>query len=181
MKLDRMEDALLNQPETPLVSFKRILVPIDFSDCSKQALEWAVPFARHYGATLELVHVVTPSYAIDPCGLDEYARAESWEMDDAKVRLEELAGSAGSDLPVESSVRRGRPAAEIVSAARELQADLIVISTHGYRGLERVLLGSTAENVVRQAGCPVLTIRAKEGDPSKGARSGEGESRKFKD
>jgi nucleotide-binding universal stress UspA family protein len=162
-----MEDALLNQPATPLVSWKRILVPIDFSDCSKQALQWAVPFARHYGATLELVHVVTPSYAIDPCGLDEYARTESWEMDDAKVRLEELAGSTGSDLPVESYVRRGRPAAEIVSAARELQADLIVISTHGYRGLERVLLGSTAENVVRHADCPVLTIRAKEGDPSK--------------
>ncbi|MGO8676223.1 MAG: universal stress protein [Limisphaerales bacterium] len=179
MKLDRTDDALLNQPETPLVSLQRILVPIDFSACSMQALQWAVPFARHFGATLELVHVVTPSYAIDPCGLNEYAQAESWETEDAKARLEELAGSAGPDLPVESHVRRGRPASEIVGAARDLKADLIVISTHGYCGLERVFLGSTAENVVRHADCPVLTIRAKASDSSKKERQpDEDKSRK---
>jgi nucleotide-binding universal stress UspA family protein len=156
----------------------RILVPIDFSDCSIQALQWAVPFARHYGATLELLHVVAPSHVIDPCGLNEYAGAESWEMDDAKVHLEELAGSTGSHLPVESYVRRGRPAVEIVRAARELQADLIILSTHGHRGLERVLLGGTAENVVRHAACPVLTIRAKESDPGQRAQAGKASQEK---
>ena len=167
MKLDRTEVALLDQPETPPVSWQRILVPIDFSDCSMEALRWAAPFARQHGAALQLVHVVTPSYAIDPCGLNEYGRTESWEMDDAKVRLEELAGAAGADLPLETHVRRGRP------AAHELQADLIIIATHGYRGLERVLLGSTAEHVVRQADCPVLTIHA----PGQRAQSIKHESR----
>ena len=162
MELKSKEEDLLAQKAIPLVTLKEILVPIDFSDCSKQALQAAVPFARQFGAELELVHVVSPYYAFDPNGLSDYPEFEPRLVESAKNCLDELARSVATpEVAVKTHVRCGRPATEIVEAAREAGADLIIISTHGYSGLKHVLLGSTAENVVRHASCPVLTVRAK--------------------
>jgi len=77
----------------------------------------------------------------------------------AKDRLNDLTGRFLSDVTVEPHVRVGSPAEEIVKAARDTHADLIVIATHGRGGLSRVLFGSVTERVVRHAPCPVLTVR----------------------
>ena len=149
-----------------LMKLKTILVPTDFSDCSKQALDSAVPFARLFGARLELVFVVAPYYGFEPNGFDAYPAQET-EL--ARRVLNELARDvvvAGVGCKVQ--VRCGRVITEIVAAAHELSADLIIIATHGHTGWRRAAFGSIAEGVVRHAPCPVLTVRGKEGKASTG-------------
>ena len=146
-----------------LIQLKTILVPIDFSECSKQALTAAVPFARQFGAQLELVDVVAPYYAFDPNGLNNYQELESASIEAGRNALLELARYVvPRELKSHVQVRCGRVITEIVDAARECSADLILISTHGYTGLKHVAFGSTAEGVVRHAPCPVLTVRGKD-------------------
>lgn len=145
-----------------LVKLKTVLVPVDFSECSKQALAAAVPFARQFGAKLELVHVVASYYAFDPNGLNNYQELESACVEAARKALFELVRYVvPRELAAHVQVRCGRVVTEITDAARECSADLIIISTHGYTGLKHVAFGSTAEGVVRHAPCPVLTVRAK--------------------
>jgi universal stress protein A len=141
-------------------SLRRILVPIDFSGASRQALKYAVPLAQEFGGVVHLVHVVEPIYLsgeVTPgyVGLDTSALAKT-----AQGHLEAL---AGEQLPPEVAgqtlVRTGVPYDEIGAVAKELEIDLIVLTTHGRTGLARALLGSTAERVVRHAPCPVLTVR----------------------
>lgn len=142
------------------VSFKSILVPIDFSGCSEKALNFAVRFARQFGARLVLLHVA-PSYA-DPYFVTEFGPLQTDVVRASEDRLQTLARDVvPGDLKVQSLVRLGRPATTIVNTAHELGIDLIIISTHGYTGIRHVVFGSTAENVVRHAPCPVMTIRAK--------------------
>ncbi len=144
---------------------KNILVPIDFSACSKKALQYAIPFARQFNATLTLVHVVQSNYLPggEFSGGYDFARAEkelreSGGQQLAKLVLEEVDES----VPVKTVVRSGPPVQEIVAAARELESDLILLSTHGRTGLKHVFLGSVAENIVRLAPCPVLVVREQE-------------------
>jgi nucleotide-binding universal stress UspA family protein len=141
----------------PSFKLQKILVPIDFSDCSKKALQYAIPFARQFEAELVLVHVVEP-YPMVP----EMAPYDFETFDDSRLELEAL--RKGIDDTVSSSValRKGTPHLEISEAARELGADLIVISTHGRKGLVRRVFGSTTEKVVRYAPCPVLIVRESE-------------------
>lgn len=150
-----------------LVKIRTILVPIDFSECSKQALACAVPFARQFGATVELLHVVAPYYAFDPNGLDGYQQVEAASITAAKNGLSELALKLVPEgVTAGVHVRSGRVVPEIAAAARELSADLVIISTHGYTGFKHVAFGSVAEGVVRQAPCPVLTVRGKDAGPN---------------
>jgi nucleotide-binding universal stress UspA family protein len=142
------------------VVFNTILVPIDFSGCSEKALHFAVRFARQFGAKLVLLHVA-PSYA-DPYFATEFGPLQSDVVRASENRLETLTREVvPAEVSAQPLVRLGRPATAIVNAARELGVDLIIISTHGYTGLKHVVFGSTAENVVRHAPCPVMTIRAK--------------------
>ena len=147
----------------PLRKLKRILVPIDFSDASLKALRYAVPFAEQFGATLSLVHVVEPiPFAGD---LPSAAVMPSNEelAEDARKRLFSLANEEIEELvPVNAQVRTGKAFAEILKAAKLLETDLIIIATHGYTGLKHLLLGSTAEKIVRSAPCPVLVVREPE-------------------
>lgn len=142
---------------------KRILVPIDFSECSKQALRYALPMAKERGATLTLLYVVAPVYgvgeygAVDSTALEARMRSAA-DQELAKLIEEEVHG----EVPALSVVRLGAPASEVVEAARELPADLIVLATHGRTGLKHVLIGSVAEHVVRRAPCPVLVVREPE-------------------
>lgn len=167
LELNRRDEPLLDAAtRTALKSpfkLKHILVPIDFSDCSKKALQYALPLAKEHGAALTLLYVVRPAYGgrID-AGID-YAQLEagmrvSGEKELAKLVVGEVRGEVSTD----TLVRVGSPAREIIETARRLPADLIVVSTHGRTGLKHVFLGSVAEHVVQRAPCPVFVVRERE-------------------
>jgi nucleotide-binding universal stress UspA family protein len=142
---------------------KNILVPIDFSECSKKALQYAIPFAKLNGATVSLLYIVSPHYLAGEYGGVNFAPVEVEMRENGTKRLNALmADEVSPDIPAQTLVRTGTPAAEIVALARSLPADLIVLSTHGYTGLRHVLLGSVTEYVVRHAPCPVLVVRQRE-------------------
>lgn len=166
VELDRKDRAVIDSPagpRHPLFRLKRILVPVDFSDCSRKALRYAIPFAREFGASISLLSIVhVPYHGSDFEGI-------SLPMLESELRssaVKQLEAMAAKELPAEISrdttVRVGRPFHEIVEAAREGNADLIILATHGHTGLKHMLLGSTAENVVRHASCPVLIVREQE-------------------
>ena len=144
---------------------KRILVPIDFSEYSKNALQYAIPFAKQFGAELLLVYVVEP--AIYPAdfsfgqvgipGLESEMRVKGKESLGRLVD-EQIAGTVSA----RSIIRTGKPFLEIINVAKEEKVDLIIIATHGNTGVEHILFGGTAEKVVRKAPCPVLVVRSKE-------------------
>lgn len=146
----------------PITDLKELLVPIDFSDCSKHALRYALAFAKQFDARITLLSVVADSHTSFDFANAEYIT----NMDERKKRYsDELAKLAEKELGkarYRIVVRTGRPYEEIVVAARDLDADLIVISTHGTMGMQRAEIGSTAERVVRFAACPVLVVRQKE-------------------
>ncbi|MGE5795352.1 MAG: universal stress protein [Ignavibacteria bacterium] len=148
-------------------SIKKILVPIDFSDYSKNSLKYAVNFAKDFNAQLCLVYVVEPVIYPPDFSMGQIAfPTVDLEMDKrAEQELSSLAKKEiPSDINVKSIVRTGKPFVEIIETASEEDADLIIIATHGHTGVEHILFGSTAEKVVRKAPCPVLTLR----DPLKG-------------
>lgn len=141
---------------------KKILVPIDFSDHSINALKYAVDFAQTFGAKLYLIYIVEPMlYPADfsmgqiaiPDVSDDLVRRGEDEMN--AIVKEHVEGK----VPYEKIIKTGRPFIEIIEAASEYDIDLIIISTHGHTGVEHLLFGSTAEKVVRKAPCPVLTVR----------------------
>lgn len=143
-----------------MLHLKNILVPIDFSENGKQALRYAVPFAKQFGAKITLLHVIEPTYY--PM---EYVYLADDTRDLAKIakkKLSALSRKIGSGCFNEALVRVGSPFHEINSAGSELKSDLIIIATHGHTGLKHVVLGSTAERVVRHAPCPVLVVRSRE-------------------
>jgi universal stress protein A len=139
---------------------RRILVPIDFSSSSDLALEFAREWAGEFGAELMLLHVVEPP---PPATLTDRTTFFVTGFPDLETESRsELGRLANEDCPdskVSIHIRQGISFDEIVAAARELQADLIIMPTHGRTGLAHVLMGSTAEHVVRYALCPVLTLR----------------------
>jgi universal stress protein A len=141
----------------PMFKLQKILVPVDFSDCSKKALQYAIPFAKQFGAELDLLHVVEPYPAVPELG-----PLQTETLQDTRGELQDLCRMIGKAVRSRTSVRTGAPHLEIVQAAAELGADLIILSTHGHKGLTRMFLGSTAEKVVRHAPCPVLIVRQTE-------------------
>ena len=145
-----------------MIRFQTILVPTDFSSAAKQAIPYAAHLARPDGEIL-LVHVMElPHYptlfegtALVVPPIDENLRKQ------LEAQLEKSAAEVrDSGLRCRSILREGPPTSELLDCAKEQSADLIVIATHGYTGIKHMLLGSTAEQVVRHACCPVLTIRA---------------------
>ena len=135
-----------------MIDLKVILHPTDFSEMARYALPYAIEFARRYGARLDLHHVLELSYSAIALAEESVAKAE------ADLR-QLIPPDEREGLDVVTLVARGKPFVEIVRMARQRQADLIILSTHGHSGLEYALMGSTAEKVVRKAPCPVLTIR----------------------
>jgi nucleotide-binding universal stress UspA family protein len=141
---------------------RRILVPVDFSEHSRDALRYAVDLGAIFDAELILVFVVeSMGYPAD-LGYGQVAipQIERELSDRGRAELERIAREyVGGKLPVKFHVPAGRPFVEIIKAAREFEADMIVIATHGHTGMEHILFGSTAEKVVRKAPCPVLVVR----------------------
>ncbi|HEV8440331.1 MAG TPA: universal stress protein [Methylomirabilota bacterium] len=145
--------------------FHRILVPTDFSDCAEDAWSLAQRLGGAVGAELLLAHVLVeaPLYDESPFSMDRarnvYEGARKW----VESSLEGWASKARSHgLTVRVALRTGAPYQEIVALATEERADLVVMGTHGRGGLERALMGSVTDRVVRLAPCPVLTVRRPE-------------------
>jgi nucleotide-binding universal stress UspA family protein len=144
-------------PTDPL-NVHKVLVPLDFSDPSQQALQYARRFAAPSQAELVLLYVIEP--VAYPAELGVVINLDADLAERALGELEKLRQQALGDYPAARClVRSGVADAEIVNTAKDEHADLIVIGTHGFSGIKHLLLGSTAERVVRDAPCPVLTVR----------------------
>ncbi len=138
----------------------RILVPLDFSETAHKALAYAVALAADMKAKIILMHVIEPVYVSADPGLTCLPQQTApEEKADGKQMREIAAKYIPEGLFDKAVVRVGAPYHEITTAAKRLKAGLIVIGTHGRTGLSHVLMGSTAERVVRHASCPVLTVR----------------------
>jgi nucleotide-binding universal stress UspA family protein len=159
LELNRRDDPLLaaasSGPATSPFRLKKILVPIDFSDCSKKALKYAIPLAKQNGAALTLIYFVSANYTVGEYGGIDYASLEADMLANGDKELSKLVvDEVRGEVPADTIVRTGSPALSIIEAAKSLAADLIVVSTHGRTGLKHALLGSVAEHVVRRAPCP---------------------------
>jgi len=145
-----------------LPAIKSILVPIDFSDHSKQALQYATSLAGVFGASLDFLHVIDqrvhPAYYV--MGEQSIFSIYPNLLEKSMTFLKEF---VKDDIPqnvnTEFFVREGNPHSEIVNFAKNQGVDLIAMATHGLSGLEKLLIGSTTEKVVRKSDVPVLTIK----------------------
>jgi len=144
-----------------MTELRRILVPTDFTETSDRALDWAMGIAARLGASVTVMH----SYEIPIVGFPDGAIVATPEIatriaDASRAALEStLAQRSGKGVPLDSVLREGVAWEEINAVADAIDADLVVIGTHGRRGLARALLGSVAENVIRTAHRPIVTIR----------------------
>ena len=145
---------------TPMKLFSKILVPIDFGEPSARALEIAGALAKDTGGTITILHVfdVPASYAgmgISPVEL----LAPMWEA--GKKQLEDTLSKLKATVPdATEEIARGVPWREILAVIERDRPDLVVMGTHGRRGVQRMLLGSVAEKIVRVSPVPVLTVPA---------------------
>jgi universal stress protein A len=148
--------------EDVIMEIRQILAPTDFSECSKQAVQWAYELAQTFGAKLVLLHVIEglPPYIgfIPPGGVATVL--EHLERQ-ARLDLAQLLAKA-EDVKVEVICQAvvGTPYHKILEVATAEKVDLIVMAMHGRTGLSHLMTGSVAERVVRMAPCPVLTIRS---------------------
>jgi universal stress protein A len=153
-------------PEGGDLVYKRILVPIDFSEHSKKTVSYATAFASRYNATVQLLHVFEiPDYAATPYGWraqtgDQMKSQIDAAEEEARENLTPFENQLlNAGVKVEAYLRVGFPFDEIVQMANYLDVDLIIVGSHGYTGMTRLLLGSTAERVVERAPCPVLVVK----------------------
>lgn len=138
---------------------KKLLVPTDFSSESEKSLDFAVMMAKKFGSKIYLFHAIEPF---------PYTTTDAFMIVDNSEALRSIAenlikNSAAllrkKGVSVTSSLSLGSPAGEIVMKAEREKVDMIIMGTHGRKGVEHILLGSVAEKVLRLANCPVLTIR----------------------
>jgi nucleotide-binding universal stress UspA family protein len=145
-----------------MIEIQRILCPIDFSDFSRRALDYAVAIARWYDSTITLLHVsaLVPVAAYAPGGgVLPSAALTPADREALLAEMKRVAeGEAGTTVPIESDLAEGSTAVEILAKAEAMGADLLVMGTHGRSGFERLILGSVTEKVLRKAACPVLTV-----------------------
>ncbi len=145
-----------------MLPIQRILCPLDFSEISPLSLEYAQSFAKHYSAELLVLHALEPMEVAYPDDefVEAWSEARSRRTAEAKARLQAVVEAHPSRvLSLEMMVREGRPSDAILAEAERQAADLIVMGTHGRRGMDRWLLGSVTEKVLRKARCPVLVVR----------------------
>ncbi|HEY2143829.1 MAG TPA: universal stress protein [Candidatus Udaeobacter sp.] len=142
-------------------AIKTLLVPVDFSPCSREALRYAIAFANEFGARIILLHAMYLGYIYSSEGIALYdvrALQESARKN-AQRHMRELVGSVNvGRAKFETVFTDGSPVLDICAFAKDSDVDLIITSTHGFTGLKHVLIGSIAEQVVRHAPCSVLVV-----------------------
>jgi len=145
-----------------MLNFNIIVVSTDLSDYSLRALPYAIGLAERFEARLKIVCVQEPTLQVSDVawvGIDTRAADEATARD-TKAALDKIIREQVPDgLDAEAEVLTGNPVESIVNYARDTNADLLVLCTHGRGGLSHMLMGSTAEALVRRAPCPVLTLR----------------------
>ncbi len=143
-----------------MIDIKKMLCPVDYSVCSQEAFKYAAHIARTESAKLYLVHVIDIRSFGHESPLDSDVPKPS---EDAIRRIKEDLVTKAADevegVEIESVVVVGVPVELILSVAKEKEVDMIVMGTHGRTGVPHIIIGSVAENVVRKAPCPVLTVR----------------------
>jgi len=147
-----------------MAAIRRILFATDFSDNSKYALTFALSFAQKYDAMLYILHVIQqPSYPLGMYAEISFDAMDKFSQSISDAVEKEMQILKDKDLKgygkYECMIVHGTPFLEILRMAKEKNAELIVVGTHGRTGLDHVLFGSTAEKVVRRAPCPVLSVR----------------------
>jgi nucleotide-binding universal stress UspA family protein len=143
-------------------SIKKILVPIDFSENSSSILQSAFPFAEKFSASIFILYVIEDLYSLYRFSIPHisFDELEKEMMASAETKMENfLEKNMNTTIPFKSKIGYGHVADEILQTAGDEGIDLIIMGTHGYKGIEKVFLGSVAEKVVRSASCPVLTLR----------------------
>jgi len=140
-----------------VINIRKILYATDFSSYSNQAYFHAVALAENHGASLSILYVYTPGSPMPDIRGRREADRQYW-----RDQLEQIR-PVDSSISVRHVFREGDPAAEIIRFAAEAGSDLIVMGTHGRTGLERLLLGSVAEKVMRDAPCSVLVVKLPKG------------------
>lgn len=149
------------------IGLRSILVPIDFSDNSKKALRYAIPFAQQFNASLILVYIVEPTIYPSDFGFGQIGFPDV-ERELHEKALGEMSALSAALIPktmkTSTIVGTGIPFVEITQYAKEQEVDMIIVATHGRTGVEHILFGSTAEKIIRKAPCPVLVVRSEEHD-----------------
>lgn len=140
-----------------MLPIRTILYPTDFSESARSAFALACALARDYKAELVIAHVVPPGHVFAPNGIAIPFPAE--EPYEARAQLAKLHPTEPG-VQADHRLLEGDPAEQILKLAASIKADVIVMATHGTSGLTRLLVGSVAESVMRQAECPVLTVRS---------------------
>jgi nucleotide-binding universal stress UspA family protein len=139
--------------------FRKIMVPVDFSAHSSEAVRVAADLSRRYQVPITLLHVHEPPvYAVPSLFSASQLNAIMGELEKKLADDKERALAAGASH-VDTMMVQGTPFLRIIEAAREGGHDLIVMGTHGHTGVRHLLIGSVAERVVRKAHCPVLVVR----------------------
>ncbi|MCB1045019.1 MAG: universal stress protein [Acidobacteria bacterium] len=148
---------------------KQVLIATDFSDISANAQLYGAWLSESIGAQIHVVHVFDPDALQVPAPYYFMPAVDDWikeHTDKARGRahelLSEIAGTLGPDCV--SHFREGKPQEEIVACAEEIKADMIVMGSHGYRGLSRMVLGSVTEYVLRHSECPVVAVKHKKAE-----------------
>ncbi|MCL4533920.1 MAG: universal stress protein [Bacteroidetes bacterium] len=156
--------------------YNRILVPLDGSALAEAALPYAIEIAKKFSSELYLFRVVSPAATaafITPAGMmadpsmgsaveaEILAQAQEEEVAEARRYLDQMVNKlSDTELQICTDVMEGSPATAIMHFAHKIGVDMIVLTTHGRTGLARMVMGSVADQIVRQCGCPVLLIRA---------------------
>jgi len=143
-----------------MLTIRRILVPTDFSEPSDAAVKYGIALAQGFNANLFLLHVLAKAPAEHPGSVEHPIGLFESTRDAAREQLDKmLTDQEAKHVASEFTTRVGTPYVEIIRYAKDRDIDLIVMGTHGRGGVAHMLMGSVAENVVRRAPCPVLTVR----------------------
>ena len=144
--------------------YRHILIPTDFSEAAEHALQRAAMLARQNTAELHLLHIIAPP--VHNSEMPDMILAPMGDLNEqvklaAEERLQKTAEQVGNDVVVHQHVREtfAHPADAISEVATETEIDLIVIGSHGHSGLMHILIGSTAEKIVRESSCDVLVVK----------------------
>jgi nucleotide-binding universal stress UspA family protein len=141
------------------VQLKKIVVPVDFSECAARGLDYAIGLAQAFRARLALINVIQLHHDLPPVVIYSQSKINRWAREVARAHMADLLRATNfGGVKVETEIKIGSPAQKVCRYASKAAADLIVTSTHGRTGLPHVFIGSVAEHMVRYAKLPVLVV-----------------------